>query len=135
MALPPSKDSFNGLGQIASVILDKFTPYLEKVSTLALSNLEKLTRESQALLGNLLSSLGPVTLHTMSDYLKCPTTILLGDVRLLELTSALLPNLARRIIQGLCGVIDEAVAGKEDLLEPILAALTVFPLSGKSPTG
>jgi hypothetical protein len=132
LALPPCADSFKGLGQIASIILDKFTPYLERVSILALSNLEQLTRESQALLGSLLASLGPVTLHTMSDYLKCPTPILLDDVRLLELMSALLPNLARRIIQGLCGVIDEAVSGKEELLEPILAALTVFPLAGKA---
>ena len=130
LSLPPSADTFKGLGQIASIILDKFAPFLDRVGSLALDNLAALTKDAQTLLASLLTSLGPVTLHVMSRYLDSPTAILLQDVRLLELMSALVTSLARRIIQGLCRDIDRAI-GHDDLLEPILAALTVFPLSGE----
>jgi hypothetical protein len=64
----------------------------------------------------------------MTSYLEAPASILLSDVRLLQMLAALLPNLSGNIVQGLCDVIDATVAGADELHESLLSALTIFPL-------
>lgn len=76
--------------------------------------------------------MGPVTLNTMNRYLQAPPNIILSDVRLLEMSAALLPSLSNQITADLCKIVDDVMDGKGELLEPLLAALAVYPLEGES---
>ncbi|WVF70243.1 hypothetical protein IAT40_005032 [Kwoniella sp. CBS 6097] len=128
--------SLQGLGQVAGVVLHRFEPFLEVVGRTALEVLktQKSPREQRAaqkLLGRLLSSLGPITLGVMVEYLRSPHHILLADVELLEMVATLLPNLTRRIIQTLTDIIDDLLKNKKCgyPIEAVLDALNVFPLT------
>ncbi|WVQ82472.1 hypothetical protein IAT38_004601 [Cryptococcus sp. DSM 104549] len=128
--------AMNGLGQLASVVLDRFEPFLEEVGQTALGALKaqnhpRTQRAAQKLLARLLASQGPTTLEIMIEYLHSPHHVLLADVELLEMIATLLPNLARRIIQTLTDVIDDLLGEKSCgyPTESVLEALNVFPLN------
>nr|ODN96689.1 hypothetical protein L204_03398 [Cryptococcus depauperatus CBS 7855] len=146
---PLRAGALNGLGQLASVVLDKFEPFLTQVGNMALDVLKEpkkpaTQKAAQKLLARLLASQGPATLDIMIEYLHSPRHILLADVELLEMIATLLPNLARRIVQTLTDIIDDLLAeekgedgesrkmDKEERgygLESVLEALNVFPLN------
>ncbi|KAK8866140.1 hypothetical protein IAR55_001291 [Kwoniella newhampshirensis] len=138
LGLPPAlrAGAMNGLGQVASVVLDRFEPFLERVGGKALDVLTdneaapKDQKAAQKLLTRLLASLGPMTLEMMIDYLHHPHHVLLADVGLLEMIATLLPNLTGRIIQTLTDIIDDLLSGKfcSYPTEKVLEALNVFPL-------
>ncbi|OCF37694.1 hypothetical protein I316_00821 [Kwoniella heveanensis BCC8398] len=130
--------ALQGLGQVAGVILHKFEPFLDVVGRTALGVLKEQKRPkeqkaAQKLLARLLASLGPITLNVMVEYLHSSHHILLADVELLEMIATLLPNLTRRIIQTLNGIIDDLLSNKkcdcEWAIEAVLDALNVFPLT------
>ncbi|OXG92409.1 hypothetical protein C345_05935 [Cryptococcus neoformans A2-102-5] len=143
-------EAMNGLGQLASIVLDRFEPFLQDVGHIALYALShtkpkpkpraKTQRAAQRLLARLLASQGPTTLNIMIEYLHSPHHVLLEDVELLEMIATLLPNLAKRIIQTLIDIIDELLHHDDDdgddekdggggyRRESVLEALNVFPL-------
>jgi hypothetical protein len=95
-------------------------------------------------LGKLLAALGPITTHTMIEYLQNHPNVLLSDVGLLEMIATLLPNLSKRIITILVEVIDTILTQRSDDCEfskgqgltidelvGVLAALKAFPLNGR----
>nr|XP_018267383.1 uncharacterized protein I303_01369 [Kwoniella dejecticola CBS 10117]OBR89541.1 hypothetical protein I303_01369 [Kwoniella dejecticola CBS 10117] len=125
--------SLQGLGQVASVVLHRFEPFLQEVGTTALSVLKetktpKHQKAAQKLLARLLASMGPITLDVMIEYLHFPHHVLLADVELLEMIATLLPNLAKRIVQSLTDIIDDLLT---DPTEAVLEALNVFPLNDR----
>lgn len=146
-------EAMNGLGQLASIVLDRFEPFLQDVGHIALYALShtkpkpkpraKTQRAAQRLLARLLASQGPTTLNIMIEYLHSPHHVLLEDVELLEMIATLLPNLAKRIIQTLIDIIDELLHHDDDdgddekdgsggyRRESVLEALNVFPLRGE----
>lgn len=145
-------DAMNGLGQLATIVLDRFEPFIQDIGHIALHALShaksgakpKTQRAAQHLLARLLASQGPTTLHIMVEYLHSPHHVLLDDVELLEMIATLLPNLAKRIVQTLTDIIDALLhdgeekkkgdddsGGKGDReyrRESVLEALNVFPL-------
>ncbi|KAL0241969.1 hypothetical protein I308_106143 [Cryptococcus tetragattii IND107] len=143
-------EAMNGLGQLASIVLDRFEPFLQDVGHIALHALlssshtkHKATQKAaQRLLARLLASQGPTTLDIMISYLHSPPHVLLEDVHLLEMIATLLPNLGERIIQTLTDIIDtlledddkdekdgvRAKGEKGYRRESVLEALNVFPL-------
>lgn len=147
-------EAMNGLGQLASIVLDRFEPFLQDVGHIALHALlssshtkHKATQKAaQRLLARLLASQGPTTLDIMISYLHSPPHVLLEDVHLLEMIATLLPNLGERIIQTLTDIIDtlledddkdekdgvRAKGEKGYRRESVLEALNVFPLRGES---
>ncbi|WVQ77110.1 hypothetical protein IAR50_006793 [Cryptococcus sp. DSM 104548] len=144
---PLRAKGLKGLGQMASVVLDRFEPFLDEVGEMALGVLDReekpaVQKAAQRLLACLLASQGPTTLDIMIHYLRLPHYILLADVELLEMIATLLPNLARRIIQTLTDIIDDLLAekegaemedveGKGSRRASVLNALNVFPLSDR----
>lgn len=149
-------EAMNGLGQLASIVLDRFEPFLQDVGHIALYALShtkpkpkpkpraKTQRAAQRLLARLLASQGPTTLNIMIEYLHSPHHVLLEDVELLEMIATLLPNLAKRIIQTLIDIIDALLHDDDDddgddekdggggyRRESVLEALNVFPLRGE----
>ncbi|CAD6575349.1 MAG: hypothetical protein TREMPRED_001360 [Tremellales sp. Tagirdzhanova-0007] len=137
LALPEEikTHAMDGLGQLASVVLHQFEPFLSIVSPLALDtvkqpNSPKHQKAAQRLLGRLLAALGPITLDTFVEYLHCSPSMLLADIGLLEMIATLLPNLARRTIQTLTDIVDDLMSGKSRSYEhqTVLHALSTFPL-------
>lgn len=148
-------EAMNGLGQLASIVLDRFEPFLQDVGHIALYALShtkpkpkpkprpKTQKAAQRLLARLLASQGPTTLNIMIEYLHSPHHVLLEDVELLEMIATLLPNLAKRIIQTLIDIIDALLHDDDDdgdgekdgsggyRRESVLEALNVFPLRGE----
>lgn len=148
-------EAMNGLGQLASIVLDRFEPFLQDVGHIALHALSsshakrKTTQKAaQRLLARLLASQGPTTLDIMISYLHSPPHVLLENVHLLEMIATLLPNLAKRIIQTLMDIIDTLLEDDEKdkkdekgggrakgekgcRRESVLEALNVFPLRGE----
>lgn len=145
-------EAMNGLGQLASIVLDRFEPFLQDVGHIALHALSsshakhKTQKAAQRLLARLLASQGPATLDIMISYLHSPPHVLLEDVHLLEMIATLLPNLAKKIIQTLTDIIDTLLEDDEKnekdggrakgekgcRRESVLEALNVFPLRGES---
>lgn len=145
-------EAINGLGQLASIVLDRFEPFLQDVGHIALHALSsshakhKTQKAAQRLLARLLASQGPATLDLMISYLHSPPHVLLEDVHLLEMIATLLPNLAKKIIQTLTDIIDTLLEDDEKdekdggrakrekgcRRESVLEALNVFPLRGES---
>lgn len=145
-------EAMNGLGQLASIVLDRFEPFLQDVGHIALHALSsshakhKTQKAAQRLLARLLASQGPATLDIMISYLHSPPHVLLEDVHLLEMIATLLPNLAKKIIQTLTDIIDTLLEDNEKdekdggrakrekgcRRESVLEALNVFPLRGES---
>ncbi|WWC66185.1 uncharacterized protein I206_100086 [Kwoniella pini CBS 10737] len=130
--------SLQGLGQVASVVLHRFEPFLQEVGKTAIRVLKdqktpKDQKAAQKLLVRLLASMGPITLDVMIEYLHHPHHVLLADVQLLEMIATLLPNLAKRIIQTLTDIIDDILSNKEVRYptEAVLEALNVFPLNDR----
>lgn len=144
-------EAINGLGQLASIVLDRFEPFLQDVGHIALHALSsshakhKTQKAAQRLLARLLASQGPATLDLMISYLHSPPHVLLEDVHLLEMIATLLPNLAKKIIQTLTDIIDTLLDDDEKdekdggrakrekgcRRESVLEALNVFPLRGE----
>ncbi|ODN92024.1 hypothetical protein L198_05696 [Cryptococcus wingfieldii CBS 7118] len=143
-------EGLKGLGQMASVVLDRFEPFLDEIGEMALGVLDReekpaVQKAAQRLLACLLASQGPTTLDIMIHYLRSPHHILLADVELLEMIATLLPNLARRIIQTLTDIIDDLltekggaeegdVEGRGSRRASVLDALNVFPLRDRDLT-
>ncbi|WWD17654.1 hypothetical protein CI109_102095 [Kwoniella shandongensis] len=130
--------SMKGLGQIASVVLNRFEPFLDVVGGMALDVLTegrapKDQKAAQKLLTRLLACLGPITLNIMIGYLRQPHHILLADVSLLEMIATLLPTLTGKIISTLADIIDDLLSGKQCgyPTEAVLEALNVFPLDDR----